>query len=77
MSGTLEFKSKQQGERFINQLKKKQTRAKVDTETGIPGYMKLIENLQKDMAALKKANSALTVTVGKLWKWKVETEMKG
>lgn len=76
MGGKLKAKTEKDGKRIVKALTKKQTRAKVDTETGIPGAGKQLEALQKDISALKKANSALTVTVGKLWKDKVERDMR-
>ncbi len=76
MGGTLEFKDKAKGERFIKQLKKKQTRAKVDTETGIPGAGKQMEKMEKQIAALKKAIAGHQKTIDKLWAWKMAQEMK-
>jgi len=77
MGGTIEIKDKKKGERTVKALLKKQTRAKADAETGIPGTGKRMEQLEKRIKDLEKANSSLTLTVGKLWKWKIETEMRG
>lgn len=76
MGGSITIKDKKKGERFVKSLKKGQTRAKVDAETGIPGAMKIIEKLEKRIKDLEKANTSLSTTVGLLWKWKIETEMK-
>ncbi len=77
MNGNITIKDKKKGERVVKRLLKKQTMAKVDKETGIPGAGKQIEALQKEVAALKRANTSLTMTVGKLWKWKCDTREKG
>lgn len=76
MSGTIEIKNKKKGERFVKQLKKKQTRAKVDAETGITGAGKQMEKMEKQLVALKKTVAGHQKTIDKLWAWKMESEMK-
>ena len=76
MQGKILIKNKAQGERAVKGLLKTQTAKKVDTETGIPGAGKQMEALQKEITSLKKSLSGLSLTVGKLWKDKVEREMR-
>ena len=76
MSGTIEIKNKKKGERAVKALIKKRVLNKVDTDTGIPGAGKQIEKLEKRIKSLEDTLTGLGVTVGKLHRWKMESEMK-
>ncbi len=76
MRGAIEIKNKAKGERVVKALKRKQIRAKADADVGISGAGKQIEKLERELAAQGKIIAGLTVVVDKLWKWKMEQEMK-
>ncbi|KKL06486.1 hypothetical protein LCGC14_2595520, partial [marine sediment metagenome] len=54
MGGAVKIPNKKQGERLVKALLRNQTRAKVDTETGIPGAGKQMEKMEKQITSLKQ-----------------------
>ncbi len=65
-------------ERDVKRLLKGQQSARTDAEIPeIENAGKRLERMEKELAAVKKKLAGQAVTIGKLWKWKMEQEKEG
>jgi len=76
MGGAITIKDKKKGARVVKALTKPQSRAKVDAEVGVEGAHVKLELLEAEVKKLKKKVAGHEKTIGLLWKWKLEQEIK-
>jgi len=73
---SITIKDKKKGARVVKALTKPQSRAKVDAEMGVEGAHVKLERLEAEVKKLKEKVAKLSGQYDKLWKWKMEQEMK-